>query len=477
MEQFQTAVKNALKRHNITVYRLSEITGIERSHLVKIVNGQRGISPQKFELLLKSMNLTPDEDKEIRLAYIDMNFGIDKFNEYLNIFLFDEDTKPEIRTPDEDKTAFNFTGNITNLNTHTGIINALYAVTKQETKQNGKKRLYTNIDATLTVKIFDSVKDNITETDIKQIITSKSDLDYSKTVKSAVEFMLKGYKIYYSGSDSDIENRPDIVFPFYFITSELCIFADENLTHGFSIKNKKLADTYAKRISYSTDKMTSIVSLTQNVMDIKNGQLKNIRYKDKTSIIMEFFLCAPIFMTLEMGEQITKNEIPNRKFLIDSTYEYYQALRMSQKNSIRIHSYEGIRDFTDRGMVSYLPEECINPLEAESRIKVYKTLLEYYRSENHDLHISKPGMFKNKITLDISDRYSDRRHVVSSLYGYLINFMGNSNISINDTEINNELADFCRYLTVSPYLYSKEESLDMILREITRLEEKTAEKE
>ena len=477
MEQFQTAVKNALKRHNITVYKLSEITGIERSHLVKIVNGQRGISPQKFELLLKSMNLTPDEDREIRLAYIDMNYGIDKFNEYLNIFLFGEDTKPEIAAMEEDEPAVDFTENITNLNSRTEIINALYAVTKQETNRNEKKRLYTNIDASLTVKIFDSVKDSVTGTDIKQSITSNSDLNYSKTVKSAVEFMLKGYKIYYSGSDAAIKNRPDIVFPFYFITSELCVFADEPLTHGFSIKNRKLADAYAKKILYSTGKMTSMVSLTQNVMDIKNDQLKNIRYKDQTSIIMEFFPCTPIFMTLEMGEQITKNEIPNRKYLIDSTYEYYQVLRMSQKNSIKIHSYEGIRDFTGRGMVSYLPEECINPLKAESRIKVYKTLLEYYRSENHNLYISKPGMFKNKITLDITDRYSDRRNVVSSLYGYLTNFMGNSNISINDTEINNELADFCRYLTVSPYIYSKEESLDIISREITRLEDITAGKE
>lgn len=471
MEQFHTAVKNALKRHNITTYKLSEISGIDRSLLVKITKGQRSITPQKLDYLLKFMDLTADEDEEIRLAYIDMNFGINKFNEYSDIFIYDNSG---ITSDNSDSNAIelsvNFTEPVTDFNSYNELIRSLYAVTAYEAKNDGKKRIYTNLDASITRDLFDSLPKNAGDIDIKQIITADADSDYSKIIKSAVEFMIKGYKIYYSHVNSDISKRADIVFPYYYVTDELCVLTDASMTSGFVAKNKKFADTYAKKISAAANEMKSIVALTQNIMDVKSTMLELIPYSDKTMTSMEFDLCVTFFMTLDMWEQIAKPDVPNRNYLRDTTYEYYQALLHSKKRLFMLHSYEGMEKFTRDGIVFQMPAEYAYPLTLENRAQIYRNLIEYYKKDEHEIHISKKNVFKNKIAIDITDKYSDRKQVVSNLYGFLTNFVGNTIISIDDTEINNEIIDFSRYMAVSPYFYSKEESLNILSQELSKLE-------
>lgn len=475
MENFQTVVKNILKRRNITVYKLAEITGIERSHLVKILNGQRNITIEKLNLLIEHTNLTSEEADEIKLAYIDMNFGIDKFNEYSDILICentDSKEKPGSNT-DSIEISVNFTDNITEFNSHTELIKTLYAVTTYEMQTNGKNRIYTNIDTSITSDIFGYVKEkkgDIKDVDIVQIASADSDLNYSEIIKTAVNYMSEGYKMYYSGLKPGSKNGAEAVFPFYFITDTLCVFVNEDLTCGFAVKSKKIADIYVREITAAASKMTSIILLTQDVMEIKNIFSSSFQYKEKTVINLNFFFCAMPFMTLDMGYQITKPELPNCEYLIDVAYKHYQAMKAAYEHLYNITSYEGMRDFTDFGMVSYIPKECIVPLKPESRIEVYKNAIKYYSEGDHYLYISKPGCFKNKIDINLTDKYSDRKQVVSTIYGFVANFVGNSIISVTDTEINNDLADFCRYLTISPYFYSREESLDILSGEIKRLE-------
>ena len=117
-----------------------------------------------------------------------------------------------------------------------------------------------------------------------------------------------------------------------------------------------------------------------------------------------------------------------------------------------------------------MPAEYADPLTVENRARIYRNLIEHYKKDEHEIHISKKNVFNNKIAIYITDKYSDRKQVVSNLYGFLTNFIGNTNISINDTEINNEIIDFAHYIAVSPYFYSKEESLDILAQELSKLE-------
>lgn len=471
MEQFQTALNNALKRHDITLYKLSEVTGIDRTYLVKLKNGQRNITPQKLNEFLKFMDLTVEEDEEIRLAYIDMNFGLNKFNKYMDIFISDNsDMMSKKSDTNAIELSAEFIDPVTDFDSHNELIRALYAVTSYEAKSDGDKRIYTNIDTSITRDLFDSIPKKDGDIDIKQIITTAVDSDFSNTIKSAVEFMLKGYKIYYCHTNSDISKRADIIFEYFYVTSELCVFTDSSMTSGFVAKNKKFADTYARKISAAANEMNSIVSLTQDIMDVKNQMIKLIPYSDKTTTTVEYDLCVTFFLTLDMWEQIAKPDVPNRTYLRVSTYKYYQSLLQTQKHSFMLHSYEGIEKFTNDGIVFQMPAEYADPLTVENRARIYRNLIEHYKKDEHEIHISKKNVFNNKIAIYITDKYSDRKQVVSNLYGFLTNFIGNTNISINDTEINNEIIDFAHYIAVSPYFYSKEESLDILAQELSKLE-------
>lgn len=476
LEQFQTAVKQALKRHNITVYRLSEITGIERTHLLKIINGQRTVTPQKLDAILKAIDPTEDENEEIRLAYIDMNFGLEKFNNYTELFISNKKSGEKSGSDSDGvEISVEFTEPVTRFASRNELIKSLYTVTAYETANAENKRIYTNIDESITRDIFDSLPKNRGDYDIKQIISARSGSDYSKTVKTSVEFMLKGYKIYYSRANSDIEKRRDIIFPYYYVTDELCLFASGDLSCGFVAKNRRFADIYAGQILSAIEGMTSIVSISQNIMDVKNNLMKVIPYTEKTSYTIESDLCITFFMTIDMWDQIAKPDVPNRNFLRDTTYEYYQAIKKAQKSTLVIHSYEGTQKFTNDGIVFQMPAEYADPLTVENRAKIYKSMIEYYSDDSHDFRLSKEGVFSNKIAVDITDKYSDRKHVISYLYSYLTNFTGNANISIDDTDINNELIDFMNYLIASPYFYSKEESLNLLKEEMTKLEYKIRE--
>ncbi len=475
MEQLYAVMKKALDKRNITMYKFADITKTDRSFLTKMLKGQRSMTVERLNELIQSIEpaVTADESDEIRFAYIDMNFGIDKFNDYMNLLVLNENNCEPAKSDFKNSIDMiaDFRENTTGFGSHTELIKILYAAAYKICSAENK-RIYTNIDASLSADIFDYIKEKngIGDVDIKQIINSDSDLNYSRIIDFAFKFMTKGYNIYYSGSVQQNSDEINVIFPYYFITDEICIFADANLACGYVEKNKKVADIYAKRIADQTRKMTKIVTITQDIMETKKWVSGRFKYKDRAETILEFFFCAPLFMTLDMGYQITKNELPNREYLINVAYEHYQMMKESLKYAYNIVSYEGVRNFTDLGMVSYLPEECIVPLKPESRIEVYKKAIEYYRCDNKHLFIARPNIFKNKVQLEITDKYSDRKHIISNMYGYVTNFVGNSMISINDTDINNELLDFLCYLTVSPYFYSKEESLDILRGEIKRLE-------
>lgn len=473
VEQFQSVIKQVLKKHNITVYRLSELTGIERTHLLKILNGQRRITPQKLDAVINAIDATEKEDNEIRLAYIDMNFGLEKFNNYAELFLSSKNV-PGVGGCDSDgvEISVEFTEPVTRFSSYNELIRALYAVTAYETAENSERRIYTNIDEAITRDIFDSLPQNRGNIDIRQIISARSRSDYSKTVKTAIEFMFKGYKIYYSKGASDMTANFDIIFPYYFITNELSVFASSDLTNGFVAKNRRFADIYAGQILSAAEQMTSIVSLSNNIMDIKNSIIQIIPYTDKTQYSIEFDLCVTLFMTLDMWDQIAKPDVPNRNFLRDTTYEYYQALKNSHKKILFIYSYDGMQKFTNEGVVFQMPAEYADPLTIENRAEIYKSMIEFYSTDEHEFRLVKKDLFKNRIAVDITDKYSDRKHVLSFLSSYISSFTGNANISITDTDINNEMIDFFDYLTVSPYCYSKEKSLSLLKEELTKLEYK-----
>lgn len=476
MSQFLEMLSSAIKSHGLTIYSLAAESGIERSYLSKILSGKRSMSTENFSNIMKSVPFSLEENKALREGFIAETYGKDRFENYINIIKnISELTSIRQYNSGAIRVSLDFNGETIRFGSSKDFANIIEAVIDGEMVSDAEKcRIYTNIDSEILFEIIKKYPQN-PKLDFRQIVAIGNDSSsYSQIISRTLKFgVLRCPTNYYNISDA--AERTNSLFPYYLISSDICVFADSELKEGYVIKDADVADIHAERFLSVLKNTDSYIDRINDIMESKEHHANILKNGCENAYAIETCFCPPFFMTRDMWEQIAKPDVPNREFLIDSTYEYYCHFRDCINKFTTVISKNGLMSFVKNGVVSQMPREYALPLTPENILKVLEGFREYYLRESNRLFFVKENIFHiaDSIDVEIFDNRNTQNEINMLLAidseGQPMKFVGNFCFKISDKNTIIDFLEFINSFTVSGFCYTEEESVAILDEEIRKL--------
>lgn len=171
--------------------------------------------------------------------------------------------------------------------------------------------------------------------------------------------------------------------------------------------------------------------------------------------------------------------MPERQYLIDITHAYYKEFF----NSIDLHkfiiSYDSITDFCETGIIHEMPISYSKTLSLQTRLTILNRIIQALEETPSKVSLnflksSNPSDFKINLDIETGVSKDDDNNITSivmsgdeSKTNY---FPGNYLFLSTDKNTNADFNDYFDLLSVSSYVMSKEESLEVLKDRALRLE-------
>ena len=473
MPDFAYTLSYVLKKNKISANRLASESGVDRTLLSKVMNKTRQLPFYAFKKIIDSLNVTNEDINMLTTSYIDDNIGLSKYNEYLDIMkkfsYYDENriSKDNYNLSIE----FNFDGGIMEINSTSEIVMvARHIISIEVEKESGK--IYSNIPTNLMSELMKAFPDK--KVDFKYIIDDFNlNRDKLCTLSDIFDLMSLGYKSnYYPSSSSDIHFS--LLYPHYLITSEYIMHIDLPIGKAFVSKSQSVIKRYTdvflekheKTVPY-VRKFNDILMLKESNISVFDSQIDRVIFFDNIGCIVTSY------MTLDMWDQIAKPDVPNRNFLRDTTFEYYQnTYNKIKSKTCNLASRNSLTDFVDKGIIETMPREYANPLSKENRIKILEILYDRMSKEGNHFYLIDDNKIRFGAGFGIEAfEKTNKRNYMQFYYeteNCPMHYCGNLNFCIEDSTTVVEFAEFLRCFIASDYCYSEEKSFEIIREEILR---------
>lgn len=466
---FFKQLNDVLKKYEITIYSLADECDIERSFLSKLLKGKRKMSIEIFEKIIKVLPLEWNENLDLRKSFVYESLGEDSFNSFLGLIESKNLKVGDFEQNNVDISMKSENG-IVPFNTRRDFLNISEAIICNSIKSDETKRFYTNIYSDECVSLYKKFF-SCSDFDLRLLMNFNMDLgNVGSFISNNIMLVNSGFKINYLHNNSDFNEHLDILFPNYMIIGNSIVFVDYEFKSGYLVRDKYLADIYSDKFISRFETSNEYFSRNNNILGFKEKHLLHFKNK-KLVFAIEDTVCAPMYMDQNMWTQIAREDIPNRNYLIDSTYEYYQNFSELSSDVILVLSKASIIDFTENGLVRSLPDEYIKPLSKENRLEIFKRIRDDFKDSGSFFVVNDALLSMNHLAIEI---FSDGKSSSSSTLGYYnedmpMHFIGNVSIEIFDHEAVKHLVNFIRHFIVSGYCYSFEDSIAILNEEIDKL--------
>lgn len=461
MSIVQETLRDFVNESGKTIYSLANETGIERSYLTKILSSKRNLSYDNFVTIVDAV-CDDYQRNEITSKYIWDTFGKEKFDYYcenLSSSIYcDFEKKTTIKEINEDFVAFDSKLSLLNF--------AEFLVSDE----NPTNILYTNFPTKTLLKLTKEKKNCdfrcIISTDSKDRATSIFDL-IKLNMRYCVSFV-----------DKNNENmKPKNSFYPYIITTDSCVlFANSKMDRGYFVRNKDLAKLYADDFYARCSRMKVATEIYDDILNVKEIIKKNLFNKKIHRVITNNF-CAVAFMTRSEFEELAREDLPERGYLINTTYEYYRTFFESIDTHKFIISYDGLADFCNTGIIHEMPSAYSRPLSIETRYNILKRVAQFIKNEPDKFTLNffrNSKLEKIEINLDIEstvDHNTENSQLVVMSEDKTLsnNFPGNYFFISTENQSNTDFNRFFDMLLISDHLMTKKESLAALEDRILRL--------
>lgn len=464
MFKVQNKIKKIIKEQGQTIYSISNETGIERTYLTKILSGKRSFSLDKFLLILDTLNVTVEEKNQLIEDYINENFSKSKFEtygEYLSTsFLKENEKNISITEINDDFMVFN--------NSRKLIEFVEYFLSSQ----NCSNRLYTNFPTSIIL----SLGERRTNCDFRCIVTNTETKDVGISVFDLIKLSFYCCVTYVEKNAT--EKPKNEFYPYAIIADDGILLANKSLDKGYYLKNKDIADLYANDFCHIIKGVNVNSQIYDDILNVKELIQKNMFHKKVHRVITSNFF-AIAFMNYDEFEELACEDLPERQYLIDITHAYYKEFF----NSIDLHkfiiSYDSITDFCETGIIHEMPISYSRPLSLQTRLNILKRIIQAFEETPSKVSLnflksSNPSDFKINLDIETGVSKDDDNNITSivmsgdeSKTNY---FPGNYLFLSTDKNTNADFNDYFDLLSVSSYVMSKEESLEVLKDRALRLE-------
>ncbi len=463
MAQFQEILKTLIKESDYTIYSLATATGIERSHLSKILSGTRKMSFRNFYAVLNAVCKSDLKRNELTEAYISEVFGKEKFENYFGHMTFNIGKEPKTKTSvteiTEDYLIFNNQLELLNY--------AAYLLSDK----NKTKRVYTNFPTSILLDVA-SKKENC---DFRCIVNSTAK---GKTVSvfDLIKLNLLCCTSYIDDSRNTDRNKQQL-YSFLIVTDDIVLLAKKDFKKGYYIRNRDLADMYATDFEILCKSMKINSQVHDNILDVKAPISKSI-FGRQLHRVAGSNICVIPFMTTEDWDELARDDLPDRDYMIATTRAYYKEYFDGIETHAFITPLSGLIDFCEVGLVREVPTDYSKPLKVETRIAILERLAKFIKEhpDKYKINILKNNKYeKTDVIMSIESASDPRPEVETSLIamasdqsieGY---FPGNYLFISTDSDSIAEYNDFFDLLSISNRVMTKDETLATIEDRILRL--------
>ncbi len=475
MADFAETLSSVIECNHLYSTTVATAGGIDRTSVSKVIKRERSFSLHTFKRILENLNI-PTKDRNLLFhSYIEEKYGYEKYLKHLNLFkIFSSLDATAVNENTKLKTIkIELDDSVLELNSKTEIINIMLQIISLEVDKGKDGRVYTNAPSETISEIMRSFPDK--PIDFKYIINNfLHEKDKFATFSNVLHLMRSGYNCNYQPSIIQ-QSHLNLIFPYYVITSKYLLVFDSYNTMGLLNSDKIVVKKYTEAFLTNFESTMPYINSMEDILDFKEDHLKTFsKGFSKASFLHSIGCIITPYLDLDMWDQIAKPDVPNRNFLRDTTYQYYQqTYAIINYNLCSISSKESLIDFVDNGIVLSMPKEFAYPLNKENRVKALQNLYDFFSNspnvffylfDNSKLNLD------NSFDCEVYESPLNTSHLIISIISKSRKqtYCGNLNFRSDDPETVSEFSDLLDCFVLSEYCYSREKSLEILKEEILR---------
>jgi len=297
---------------------------------------------------------------------------------------------------------------------------------------------------------------------------STTNLDALYTLIPFLSLPRNGFEAFYIYSDYPVHKTSVLVMPYYIITNNTVINLSPDLRTAVAQRNQIVTNGYLHsflEILAHTKPLMKQCSLIDSISHYHDSCASIIR--DTITYSIEPHPCFEKYFTTEIIDAHLKDSVPNRNMLLNSVAEYYRTLASAKFKNILLFSKEGFIDFTDFGVLSFLPEQYYSKFSAEERTWLIRRLLHDIREEKQETRLINQAKFRvsnsaaltviGESSINITIRPPDNNLHYSKI------------IHIDEISIVDAFHDFMQSILDTDLVHTKEETINLLENALEKL--------
>ncbi len=383
--EFSRQLTDYIENSGFTVYKISQITGLDRTAIQHAMSGK--FVPQKefFEKLCSVFIITPQQKAELTELYFQAKVGIKLYNERKQIKNIIENL-PQYYINADSSYSHNSEVFLTEEKSVTGLLNVnqvLISVINKELQQTcpeiattipfDNKLLYDTV-----IQMFSHCRNEAVFEHYLRIFRSNKEtsdgnlaiLENVLKMSMNAGIVYKPYN-YYAYKTAIDDYMP--IFPYCLITSEYLIMVSENFQSASIINDEgtiEIAKRHIEKIKQNSTPMLEMVDYS-NMFEIF---AMNSRSFDKS---LEFQPCLSKYLTFDIVKNRLK-DIPQKEAImqvLEGSFFSAEGMELTEKQEATcVFVKSGLEHFAETGIMVNVPGHLLNALSVEERIYMLEAM-------------------------------------------------------------------------------------------------------
>lgn len=455
--KFGTYLQKCIDENDTTVTIISKLTGINRGKIYYAYEGKRKISQDELFAIIDAIGLTTAQAQKLIELYFEEEYGKKEFS---RIKYIEKAVTLNNYTAKSIKYDFNGKDLSKTITSAKQLINTVAFMFYND------KNIITNYNSSneeLDRAVFDCyMKTKSKFTRVLEFYSDDSGYENVESLISSLKYMYNG--VYPVFRYTEKESSQNCIFSHYFAGEKYALLF--NGEYAIFFDDKSAVDIIRNKAQTLANESEQFCIKTTDIMLVKEIYSTGAKNNNRISTSFSYYPCLGMCADYEFMESITKDELPQKKMLVDIAYEYYNTLYNKKKVKL-VSTVGGIEKFADEGNVQEISSEYVNPASKKQRIRMLKKLIEYIENDKYYILDNE----KLNMLPGIEFATQPNRFVCN---GYNINVKDfNSNdkfmMYLSDKSILNTFNNFADYVIMSKMVYPKEYSIRFINELILKL--------
>lgn len=479
MSKFSTYLGEIIKRSGEPIARIAKNAGLERTSIHKALKDERVLPYSSLKKLIQYFQLTLQEARELNLFYDMLLQGEETYYIHKEICMFMSDMS-NMRF-----SSFGYKTDISGeLPCEARLIHGkaevqyiLQAILHTETNSPDVKiHLYLNEDHQLSDSII-SLWRSGRKFAVHQVISFRPENSIGNSTLQNIHRIRKllptallsnsQYFAYYCFTNEELHSilQP---LPYYVITPNYLI----TLSHDFSVAyincDTALINYYQKQFEQAMEECQSLISYSNDPFNVLSAYMDNSDQDGYYTIMTQ--PCTGRYYTQELVERYVKKDLPYRRELIEMSMQRFSILQQLDSNYYTVFTEAGLTQLAKDGIIADLPKALVLPFTLEDRLSLFTQLRQDIAADRVCGMIADPDLLPvpQYLTFTFDPHYGLHIYAVDEFIGggYTCN------LHITAANLGTAFCDFIRFLTNSKYVYTKEQTLAVLDRNINILKMK-----